>query len=465
MAERASTPVLRWWGRVGASVAMVAAVTAVIALVEQEHAPPLSFLSLYLLIILPVAVLWGTVLASVISVLSVGVYAFLFIPPRYRFEVADSHSLVELAVFLVTAVVVGQLTARLRRAALAAERLTEEQSALRRVATLVARSGSPPEVFEAITREVGLLCGADLARMERYEADGTVSFVAAWSQVAADLDVGIRLELDGPSIARSVRQTGDAARMTSFADAPGAIAREARALGIRSSVGCPIVVAGRLWGVIAASTRSDRPFPADTERQIGGFTELVATAIENAEARAELAVSLALQLRAARALVPPELDELGAELEGIAAGLSDALDELREMARGIHPAILSEGGLAPALRALSRRSPIPVDVAVPADRALPERIEVSAYYVVSEALTNAVKHAQASAISVAVEASDGVLRISVKDDGVGGADFSRGTGLAGLKDRVEALGGRILLESLPAAGTTLRAELPLSGDH
>jgi signal transduction histidine kinase len=175
-------------------------------------------------------------------------------------------------------------------------------------------------------------------------------------------------------------------------------------------------------------------------------------------------VSLALQLRAARAALPPEL---GADLERIETGLADALEEVREIARGIHPAVLARGGLAPALKVLTRRSSIPVDLQVHADDRLPEPVEISAYYVVAEALTNAAKHARASAVTITVDAdaADGVLHVVVRDDGAGGAGFTGGTGgtgLAGLKDRVEALGGQILLDSPPGAGTTLRAELPLT---
>jgi signal transduction histidine kinase len=173
-------------------------------------------------------------------------------------------------------------------------------------------------------------------------------------------------------------------------------------------------------------------------------------------------VSLALQLRGAQAAVPPELGELAAELDRVAVGLTRALDELRELARGIHPAILAQAGLAPALRTLARRSPIPVDLQVRTEGRLPERVEVTAYYVVSEALTNAAKHARASTVTVTVETADDVLRVSVRDDGVGGADYARGTGLVGLRDRVEAVGGQIFLNSPRGAGTTLRAELPLT---
>ena len=178
-------------------------------------------------------------------------------------------------------------------------------------------------------------------------------------------------------------------------------------------------------------------------------------------------VSLALRLRAAQAAAPPGLGAAGTDLDRAVAELSDALDELREIARGVHPAILAKGGLRPALKMLARRSPIPVDLELRAEVRLPEHVEVSAYYVVAEALTNAAKHSRASTVTVTVEADDAetVLRLAVSDDGVGGAAFTRGTGLVGLKDRVEALGGRIFLESPRGGGTSLRVELPLTATN
>ena len=373
-------------------------------------------------------------------------------------------------------------------------RLLEQQSALRRVATLVALAASPAEVFEVVTREVGLLSGGDFARMERYETDGSVTGIAGWSRDVGRLVVGTRITLEGMSIAALVRQSGRPVRIDSFADASGPFAQEARRLGIRSSVGCPIVVAGRLWGVIAASSRGEEPFPPDTESQIADFTELVATAIANAESRAELAasrarvvaasdetrrrierdlhdgaqqrlVSLALSLRGAASAVPPNLHEVQAELAGVRSGLDGVLEDLREISRGIHPAILSEGGLGPALRTLARRSSVPVVLAVDAEQRLPERIEVAAYYVVSEALTNAAKHASASAVHVDVAMNGDDLRHAIRDDGVGGADPARGSGLIGLKDRVEAMGGSIVVESVTGEGTSLTVELPVDASR
>jgi len=369
-------------------------------------------------------------------------------------------------------------------------RLLDEQSALRRVATLVARSVAPSEVFEAVTREVGLLSGAEYARMERYEADGTVTGLAVWSRERDQLAVGTRFSLEGVSIAALVADTGGPVRIDSFEDATGPIAREARALGIRSSVGCPITVDGRVWGVIAASSKREAPFPPDTEARIGEFTELVATAVSNAESRAELTasrarivnaadesrrrierdlhdgtqqrlVSLGLDLRLVQSTVPPELPELAQEIGRAAGELDDVIEDLREISRGIHPAVLTEGGLGPALRTLARRSAVPVDVEVERERRLPAPLEAAAYYVVSEALANTAKHAHASHARVAIEDTDGSLRLSIRDDGVGGAEPGRGSGLTGLRDRVEALGGAIEVSSPSGQGTVVVVVLPL----
>jgi signal transduction histidine kinase len=445
---------------------------------------------LYLLAVVPVAIIWGVRQAVVAALLSTTVFAFLFVPPEATLAVTDSRYVLVLLALLLTAVVVGELAARLRRKAEESARLADEQTALRRIATLVAQTTAPGKVFEAVTREVGLRSGADLARMERYEADGTVTGVARWSREDDPLAVGTRIPLEGLSIAALVRQTGRPVRVDSFSEASGPIAEEARALGIRASVGCPILVGGRLWGVIAASSKRETPFPPHTESQIADFTELVATAVENAESRSALAasrarvvaaadetrrrierdlhdgiqqrlVSLGLELRLAQSEVTAVAPASGQELSRIAEELNGAIDELREMSRGIHPAALSEGGLGPALRALARRSAVPVDLELAAGDRLPEPVEVAAYYVVSEALTNTAKHARASHARVAVHKRDGVLSLSVGDDGVGGADPGRGSGLIGLRDRVEALGGSIQVTSHSGEGTVVAVELPL----
>ncbi len=369
--------------------------------------------------------------------------------------------------------------------------VADEQAALRRVATLVAEAAIPAAVFAAVAEEAGRLLPADVTILGRYEADETVTVVAAWS-AAGDPPVpaGRPARFDArQGMSARVKETGRPARTDRY-DEDARARQFARQVGIRSTVAAPITVGGRLWGLMNVGSTGDEPLPPGTEQRLAAFTELVATAIANAQAQADLTasrarivvtadetrrrierdlhdgaqqrlVSLALQLRAAQATMPPELSPLAAELDGVTAGLTDALDELREFARGIHPVILTEGGLGPALKGLARRSAVPVELDVRAMGRLREPVEVAAYYVVSEALTNAAKHANASSVAVGVEAADGVLRISVRDDGAGGARFAHGTGLVGLKDRVEALGGRIWLESPSGAGTSLEAELPL----
>jgi signal transduction histidine kinase len=371
-------------------------------------------------------------------------------------------------------------------------RLAKEQAALRRVATLVARGAPTEEVFAAVAEEVGQLLPVDSASMCRYEPDGTLTFVGQWGTVVTRFPVGSRWTLGGHNLGTLVFETGRPARADSYADSSsGPLGAAIREAGLRSAVATPIIVQGRLWGVIAAGSILEQPLPPDTEARLASFTELVATAISNAENLAELTasrarvvaaadearrrierdlhdgaqqrlVSLALALRAAQAAVPHGLGDLGGELANVAEGMVSVMDDLREMARGIHPGILSEGGLAPALKMLARRSAVPVQINVHADARLPEQVEVAAYYVVSEALTNAAKHAHASVVHVSAATAGQVLHLHVRDDGTGGADPARGSGLIGLKDRVEALGGTITVDSPAGAGTSLHAELPLA---
>jgi GAF domain-containing protein len=372
----------------------------------------------------------------------------------------------------------------------------DEQAALRRVATLVASGAPPEEVFAAVTAEAGRVLDVDFTSLIRYDPDGAMTWVGSWSATGAafPIPVGARAELGGWNTPTLVFETSRPARTDDYSAATGASADLAREGGIRSSVGAPISIAGRLWGVVAAVSTHLEPLQADTEERLAGFTELVATAIANAESQAQLTasrarivaaadqtrhrierdlhdgaqqrlVSLALQLRSALVAAPPEAGELVQQLGGFAAEVGGVLDELREIARGLHPAALAEGGLRPALMALAHRSAVPVRLDAKVDERLPEPIEIAAYYVVAEALTNTAKHAKASVIDVEVEvaADDGVLRVCVCDDGRGGAALSHGSGLVGLKDRVEALGGRFSMRSPPGAGTALQIALPL--DH
>ncbi|MDT4951680.1 MAG: hypothetical protein QOJ37_4275 [Pseudonocardiales bacterium] len=369
----------------------------------------------------------------------------------------------------------------------------EEQAALRRVATLVAQGAPSEAVFSAVAAETGRVLSADFIGINRYDAGGTITVVGLWSSTGAPapVSVGDRLNLGGRNVTMMVFQTSRTARIDDYGEVSGTVADVARSWGFRSSVGVPISVEGRLWGVMSAGSTRERSLPADAEARLAGFTELVATAIANTEAQAALTasrarivaaadttrrrierdlhdgaqqrlVSLTLQLREVQASMPPEADEQTGELDDLATGLTGVLDELREIARGLHPAALAEGGLRPALKTLSRRCPVPVRLHVGIPGRLPEPIEIAAYYVIAEALTNTAKHASATVIDVQVDADATELRVRVRDDGHGGADPARGSGLIGLTDRVEALGGRIALHSPPGAGTTMHVALPLT---
>jgi signal transduction histidine kinase len=373
-------------------------------------------------------------------------------------------------------------------------RLAEEQATLRRVATLVARGAPPEEVFAAVTAEAGRLLGAHLAGMARYDSDDTVTVLATWAAEGEHPLVPGPWPLEGGDLASTISRTGRPVRIDDYHGVPGRIAAFVREeLGIGSSVGSPIVVEGRLWGALFVhSKQTHQPLPRDTESRLTGFTELAATAVANAESRAELMasrarivatadetrrrierdlhdgiqqrlVSLGLELRAAQATVPPQLDELEGALSRVADGLASVFDELREISHGIHPAILSERGLEPALKALARRSALPVELDLHAERRLPAHVEVAAYYVVSEALTNAAKHAHASLVHVELDTHGAIVRLAIRDDGVGGADPGQGSGLVGLSDRIQALGGQVQITSPTGSGTTLLIEVPVQG--
>ena len=371
-------------------------------------------------------------------------------------------------------------------------RLLREQAALRRVATLVARGIRPVEIFLAVSEEVRRLVGADSAGIARFEPDGSSVVVVGGvgGQVSDNLPAGSRVKLRDYMAPALVWQTGRAALVNEdlWQDAPGRIAEGLRTLGFRSMVASPIIVEGRLWGVVNALSKQG-PFAPDTPDRMADLTELVGTAVGNAENRAEVAASrtrivtaadearrrierdlhdgaqqhlLALALRLnTTAAAPQEIDKIRGDISDIATALTGVVDELQEISRGIHPAVLSSAGLRPALRALGRRSTIPVEMDVRIDGRLPETVEVGAYYVVSEMLTNAAKHSSASVVEVTADAADGTLRMSVRDDGIGGADPKRGSGLVGLKDRIEALGGTFSIHSPMGGGTTVACELPM----
>jgi PAS domain S-box-containing protein len=368
--------------------------------------------------------------------------------------------------------------------------LTHEQAALRRVATLVAEGHDAGELFGAVALEVGQLLSADATRLLRYE-DGTAYVVGSYGASDAEIGVGAHLSLDRGQLWARVAQSRSPERTDRLRDGSDALAKGLRTIGIAAAVAAPIVVSGRPWGsIVAAWTHADMA-GGDTEIRMAHFTELVATAVANAESGAELAASrtrIVATADEARRRIERDLHdgaqqrlvstvlalgmarkELGdanrpvAELVDAAlANAKRGIDEMRELARGIHPRILSSGGLGPALKTLARRSPIPVIVDMPIEGRLPEPVEVTAYYVASEALTNTIKHAHASAVNITIDVDGRWIALTIRDDGVGGADPSRGSGLIGLNDRVAALGGALAVQSEPGAGTVLTAQIPVA---
>ena len=374
-----------------------------------------------------------------------------------------------------------------------ANALADQQAALRRVATLVARGTKPSEVFPAAVAELSRGLGVDNVALLRYETDDALVLLAARDgKGVAKMAIGERLSLAGESVAAMIRDTGAPARMDSFDGATGTTAARVRALGLLSAVGAPILVDDGTWGALVIASSRPEPLPPQTEARIGDFADLVATAISNAETRAELTasrarivtagdqvrrrferdlhdgaqqrvVSLGLELRAIEASMPTERQDLSDRMSRVVAGLSGVFTDLQEISRGIHPAILSKGGLGPAIKTLARRSAVPVDLDLAVDRRLPEPVEVAAYYVVAESLTNVAKHAKASAVTICATAAD-ELRLTITDDGVGGAAARGGSGLIGLKDRVEAIAGRLQVFSPAGSGTRLVVTIPLRAE-
>jgi signal transduction histidine kinase len=371
-------------------------------------------------------------------------------------------------------------------------RIADEQASLRRLATLVAHAAPPTEVFHAVAHEMGRILGAMHTVVARYEPVATAVTVGSWNN-RPDLNATMPLHshwtLEPGTVSELVARTGAPSRVDTYMGA-GPLTRRLRARGIVSSVGCPIVVGRSLWGVAIVSASTPEPLPDDTEMRMLEFTELAAAAIANAQGSADLRasrarvvaaadearrlverdlhdgtqqrlVSLGLELRGIGEAIPPELDEVRTQLTRTAKSLDDAVVDLQELSRGLHPAILAKGGLKPALTVLARRSAMSVELDVSVSGRLARRFEVTVYYIVSEALTNAAKHAFASVVHVGLAMNGRTLRLSISDDGVGGADPSCGSGLIGLTDRVEAIGGKISIVSPARGGTSLLIEFPL----
>ncbi|GAA3256754.1 DUF4118 domain-containing protein [Dactylosporangium siamense] len=389
-----------------------------------------------------------------------------------------------------TAIERQELIDTLRTSQQATQALLAEQAALQRVATMVATGGSPAAVFAAVTAELhGLFPGFHTALM-RYESDRTVTAISERDERGDLLSDHPNLPIEGQNIVSTILRTRRTARVD-YDTATGPIARELRSRGIHLGLGVPIVVDGELWGVTLVMSYQPQPIPDAAEKRLLAFTELVATTIANTENRARLIssrvrlvtaaddarrrierdlhdgpqqriVSLALRLRMAEESALNDLPAARQLLAETVRNLTEIHESMTDLARGIHPALLTQGGIGPMLRKLARRSIVPVELRLKVPKRLPERVEVAVYYVVSEALTNITKHSRASVACVAVESDERSVWLSVHDDGIGGAKPGDGTGLVGLRDRVEALGGRFGVTSPVAAGTTLTAEIPLA---
>ena len=485
------------------AASLIVAETALVYLLKRT-APEAAFGVVYLLGVLVVSAGWGVGLATMTSVASALAFDYFRMRP-VGVTTTEAQNWVAIAVFVVVALTANTLAGlararaaeadqRRREADLAAERahvLAKQQASLRRVATLVARGVSPSEVFSAVAVELARCLGVGHSALCRYQPDGASILLAARNVPGlATMRIGERFSFDGENVAAMVFRTGRAARMDSHQDASGPAAARIRELGLRSGVGTPIVVDGRLWGAAVVGSSRPEPLPPDTEARLADFTDLVSTAIANAQTRAELIssrarivaagddarrrlerdlhdgaqqrlVSLGLQLRTAEVSVPPDFHSLKEQISNVVSGLAGVSEDLREISRGIHPAIVSRGGLGPAVKTLARRSVVPVELDLRVDRQLPESAEVGAYYVIAEALTNVAKHARASQVTVRVEAEDANLDLSIRDDGIGGTDTANGSGLIGLINRVEALGGQMTISSRAGNGTLLLVTIPL----
>jgi signal transduction histidine kinase len=469
---------------------------AAFVLLLKRTAPDNSYGAIFLLGVLVVAAGWNFGLALATSLVSAAVYVY--------FHVEDGDNLIPaFFVFLPLALLASVLASQARlRAAESEERrreanaLAQQQAALRRVATLVARGVKPEELYPVAVTELARGLACEHVTLVEFDGDDHGLMLATQDMPGrTQFEVGERLPLDGDSLSARIRETGAPARIDDYALVDGTIATRLRDIGLHSGVGAPITIDGTTRGALIIGSAQADPMSGETEARIGDFADLVATAIANAETRAELRasrarvvaaadqarrgierdlhdgaqqriVSLGLGLRALEATIPPEQQAMRKQVDNLVTGMADLYTELQELSRGIHPAILSKGGLGPALKTLARRSTIPVALHLDVDGRLPESIEVAAYYVVAEALTNAAKHSRADGVTVRAGFDNGDLRLEVADDGVGGATpgASAGSGLIGLKDRVDAVSGRLVVSSPASGGTVVSARIPVDVD-
>jgi signal transduction histidine kinase len=443
--------------------------------------PPAAVLFVTLFVVVAVALLGGMRPALVAILTGLIAQEIVFEFPYGSLNDHDPAQISILVVFVVIGAGIGILVDELAW-------LSTEQAALRRLATLVARGVPPVELFSAVADEVASLLDVDSALVAHLDADGMLTILAAGGAHADEFVAGQRLFVEPSMAVAKVLRTGRPARADDYHRASPGLRVRIERMGVRASVATPIDVEGQVWGAVVASSWRG-PLPSDTEQRMLDFTELVATAIAHAESHAALAASRARIVAAAdesRRQIERDLHDgaqqrlvhavivLKLALRAVSNGTADAGElvaealrhaeqansELRELAHGILPAALTRGGLQAGVEGLVSRVPLPVIVDVCVER-LPAAVEATAYFVVSEALTNVVKHAGASRAEVSARLERGELRIDVRDDGVGGAQGGEHTGLGGLADRVSVLDGRLMLDSPPGGGTRVCALLPV----
>jgi len=386
-------------------------------------------------------------------------------------------------------------------------RLADSEASLRRVATLAAEGATSEELLAAVADEAARILGGAPVAVVRYEPGDSFQVVAAHDDPV--FEVGSSWPVEESSLAAAVRETSAPVRIQDFSEERGIVAEAARAAGLRSAIGAPIVVDAAVWGMVMVGLGQRREaLPLfrgwytsrmlsssvsveEIESRLASFTNLVGAAISRAQAQAELIasrariveagdearrrierdlhdgtqqrlVALTLHLQRLRADVPVAERATQEGLEQVERELKSVIEEVQELSRGVHPAQLAAGGLRPSLRALARRSPIPVDVSVDVPERPPASVETAVYYVVSEALANAIKHSRATSVSVTVVGDSRSVRAIVADDGVGGAETGAGSGLTGMTDRVDALAGLFSVVSPRGGGTTISVDLPVA---
>jgi signal transduction histidine kinase len=489
-----------WLGVLVAAALIAAETLSVFAL--NRYAPNHAFGALFLLGVLVVSAGWDFGLAVATTVASAAIYMYFHLG-NDGFVPSDEADFVAIVIFVPIALLANVLGGQARMRAAEAESrrneleashrelqtLADQQASLRRVATLVAQGNPATDVFRAVADELAHRLGLPHSALLRFDPDGSAELIAWFDDPPTSRPLGERYPIGHGGVAEQVHRTGRAARMDG-ADVGGLAGLRIRETGIGSVVGVPIVVHGQVWGAAVVGALRDDPLPADIEARVEDFTDLLGTAIANAQARSELAasrtrivtaadtarrrverdlhdgaqqrlVSLGLELRTAEAALRADANPVAEQIGAIIGGLTDVSDDLREISRGLHPAILSKGGLGPALKALARRSTLPVALTIDVAGRLPESVEVAAYYVVAETLTNVAKHADASEVVVTARTDTTLLQVEIRDDGVGGADPKSGSGLIGLSDRVAAIGGRFELSSPAGEGTVIRVTIPL----